>query len=79
MDEYQDFLDDWIRLCVKSCKEHTYVNNQKETVTGINLFLAGDRLQSIYNNSDHSWKSLGIDMRGRSSLLKKSYRAVVNI
>ncbi len=75
VDEYQDFLDDWIRLCVKSCKEHTYVNNQKETVTGINLFLAGDRLQSIYNNSDHSWKSLGIDMRGRSSLLKKSYRA----
>ncbi|MDP7980336.1 UvrD-helicase domain-containing protein [Bacillus sp. WLY-B-L8] len=75
VDEYQDFLDDWIRLCVKSCKEHTYINNKKETVTGINLFLAGDRLQSIYNNADHSWRSLGIDMRGRSTLLKKSYRS----
>ncbi|EOA3904936.1 UvrD-helicase domain-containing protein [Bacillus cytotoxicus] len=75
VDEYQDFLDDWIRLCVKSCKEYTYINNKKETVTGINLFLAGDRLQSIYNSTDHSWRSLGIDMRGRSTLLKKSYRS----
>lgn len=50
------------------------VNSKDEEVEGINLFMAGDRLQSIYNPQDLSWKKLGIDMRGRSELLKKSYR-----
>lgn len=75
VDEYQDFYDSWIQLCIKACKTNTYTNNTKEVVTGINLFLAGDRLQSIYNAKEHSWKSIGIDMRGRSTLLKKAYRS----
>jgi hypothetical protein len=75
IDEYQDFRDDWIRLCVKACREHSYLKNNKEDTKGINIFLAGDRLQSIYNNNDHSWKSLGINMQGKSKLLKKSYRS----
>ena len=40
-----------------------------------NLFLAGDRLQSIYNDKDSSWKSLGVNIVGRSKLLKTSYRS----
>lgn len=75
IDEYQDFHDDWIKLCVQACQEHTYVNNNNKEVVGKNLFLAGDRLQSIYNKNEHSWKSLGINMQGRSTLLKKSYRS----
>lgn len=74
IDEYQDFYDSWIELSVKVCKTHKYTNNKNETVEGKNLFLAGDRLQSIYNPKEQSWKSLGIDMRGRSVLLKRAYR-----
>jgi len=78
IDEYQDFYDDWIRLCVKLCKTYKYKNSKDEEVEGVNLFMAGDRLQSIYNTKDLSWKELGIDMRGRSELLKKSYRTGKN-
>jgi len=66
IDEYQDFSDTLIKFCLKCCKKH----NDKE-----NMFLAGDRLQSIYNPKETSWKSLGINIVGRSSLLKTSYRA----
>lgn len=76
IDEYQDFRDDWIRVCIKLCKEHTYMNNYNKEVKGINLFLAGDRLQSIYNSKAHNWnKDFGLNMAGRSKLLKTSYRA----
>jgi len=73
IDEYQDFLDHWIKLCLLLCKKHEYNGNFSE-----NLFLAGDRLQSIYNDKDHSWKSLGINIVGRSKLLKTSYRSGSN-
>lgn len=72
IDEYQDFRMSWISLCVKLCKEYTLDKSGKKVK---NLFLAGDRLQSIYNNKDVSWKSIGLDMRGRSKLLKTSYRS----
>ncbi|WP_270505523.1 UvrD-helicase domain-containing protein [Paraclostridium sordellii] len=76
IDEYQDFRDDWIRVCIKLCKRYTYKNSSKEQVEGINLFMAGDRLQSIYNSKVHNWnKDFGINMTGRSKLLKTSYRA----
>ena len=52
------------------CKKHDYNGQQTE-----NLFLAGDRLQSIYNDKDSSWKSLGVNIVGRSKLLKTSYRS----
>ncbi len=70
IDEYQDFLDVWLKLCLKLCVKHEYNNQETE-----NLFLAGDRLQSIYNPSTHNWKSLGINIAGRSKLLKTSYRS----
>lgn len=69
IDEYQDFYDSWITLCIKLCKTYKYNDTKGEEVEGINLFMAGDRLQSIYNTKDLSWKSLGIDIRGRSTLL----------
>ena len=65
IDEYQDFYDDWIKLCIACCQKH----NDKE-----NIFLAGDRLQSIYNTKELSWKQIGINIQGRSKLLKLSYR-----
>ncbi|MGM9988416.1 MAG: UvrD-helicase domain-containing protein [Bacillaceae bacterium] len=75
IDEYQDFFEDWIKVCINACVEHEYMNNQKMKTKGINLFLAGDRLQSIYNTREQSWKSIGIDMRGRSEFLKRAYRS----
>lgn len=75
IDEYQDFRDNWIKLCIKCCKPYKIFNSKKEKVEVVNLFMAGDRLQSIYNPKEISWRSLGIDMRGRSKLLKTSYRA----
>ena len=65
VDEYQDFRDNWLQVCLRVCKKY----NGKE-----NIFLAGDRLQSIYNKKDISWKSLGINIVGRSILLKTTYR-----
>lgn len=70
IDEYQDFPDAWIKLCLLMCRKHYYNGQETE-----NLFLAGDRLQSIYNDKDGSWKSLGVNIVGRSKLLKTSYRS----
>lgn len=67
IDEYQDFRDDWIKVCIASIK--------KDSNLEINIFFAGDRLQSIYNPNEINWRqNLDLDMRGRSKLLKKSYR-----
>lgn len=71
IDEYQDFYLNWIELCLKLCKEYKDKNGKQIK----NIFLAGDRLQSIYNNKDVSWSSIGINMQGRSKLLKTSYRS----
>jgi hypothetical protein len=71
IDEYQDFYDDWIKLCLALCKKRRY-NDREESE---NFFLAGDRLQSIYNPHDHPWISLGVKLRGRSKLLKHTYRS----
>lgn len=70
IDEYQDFHDSWMKLCLLLCKKYEHSGQQTE-----NLFLAGDRLQSIYNHYTHNWKSLGINIAGRSKLLKTSYRS----
>jgi hypothetical protein len=71
VDEYQDFYEDWIKLCLALCKKRRY-NDREESA---NFFLAGDRLQSIYNPHDHPWISLGIKLKGRSKLLKHTYRS----
>ncbi|MDQ7085198.1 MAG: UvrD-helicase domain-containing protein [Sulfurovum sp.] len=71
VDEYQDFYNNWFELILKLLIEH----KDKEDKPHKNLFLAGDRLQSIYNPKDINWKKdIGLDMRGRTKLLKTSYR-----
>ncbi|MBA2846472.1 hypothetical protein HNP88_000656 [Methanococcus maripaludis] len=77
IDEYQDFHADWLRLCLMLCKKHRYLKKGGGRVETTNLFLAGDRLQSIYQPNDHSWKDLGINIVGgqRSKFLRKAYRS----
>ncbi|MGL4847844.1 MAG: UvrD-helicase domain-containing protein [Clostridium sp.] len=69
IDEYQDFRNSWIELCLMLAKSHEYKGKVLK-----NIFLAGDRLQGIYNEKEVSWASMGINMQGRSKLLKTSYR-----
>ncbi|NOZ90029.1 MAG: AAA family ATPase [Epsilonproteobacteria bacterium] len=70
IDEYQDFYKNWFELVLKMLKEYKEDNKIFK-----NLFLAGDRLQSLYNPNELIWKKdIGLDMRGRSKLLKTSYR-----
>lgn len=73
IDEYQDFYDSWIRLCLAVCKKYEYNGELIE-----NLFLAGDKVQSIYNpNIDTSWVNLGVHIvgKGKSEILKLAYRS----
>ncbi len=71
VDEYQDFYKNWFELLIKLLKKYKDENDEEY----INLFLAGDRLQSIYNPNEVNWKQdIGLDMRGRSDLLQSSYR-----
>ncbi len=71
IDEYQDFYINWYHFLLKLLIQHEDLEGKKI----VNLFLAGDRLQSIYNPNEINWKQdIGLDMRGRSKLLKTSYR-----
>ncbi len=71
IDEYQDFYKNWFELVLKLLKE--YRDNSGKVFK--NIFLAGDRLQSLYNPKELNWKKdIGLDMRGRSKLLSISYR-----
>ena len=78
IDEYQDFRDDWIKVCIASIKFYEYDVIEKGEKTSKylpNILFAGDRLQSIYNPNEINWsQNVGLDMRGRSKLLKTSYR-----
>ena len=74
IDEYQDFRMSWIELCISLCKSYRLADDNKKIK---NIFLAGDRLQSIYNPKDVIWQSIGLNIRGggRSKFLKTSYRS----
>ena len=78
IDEYQDFRDNWIKVCIASIKPYEYNVVEKGEKTSKllpNILFAGDRLQSIYNPNETNWsQNVGLDMRGRSKLLKTSYR-----
>lgn len=65
IDEYQDFRSFWFSLVKNMCIKSNGVEN---------LFLAGDRLQKIYNSEWTSFKDVGINIVGRSKLLKTAYR-----
>ncbi|MGS0676420.1 UvrD-helicase domain-containing protein [Shewanella sp. 125m-1] len=70
VDEYQDFHVDWFELCKTICKKSE--DGQE------NLFFAGDRLQRIYDITWSSYKEIGINIQGRSKLLKIPYRTNQN-
>ncbi|WP_232582027.1 nuclease-related domain-containing DEAD/DEAH box helicase [Photobacterium phosphoreum] len=70
VDEYQDFHVDWFELCKQICKK----NGEGQE----NLFFAGDRLQRIYDITWNSYKEIGINIQGRSKLLKIPYRTNQN-
>lgn len=70
VDEYQDFHVDWFELCKRICKK----NEDRQE----NLFFAGDRLQRIYDITWNSYKEIGINIQGRSKLLKTPYRTNQN-
>ncbi|HIF9078219.1 TPA: UvrD-helicase domain-containing protein [Photobacterium damselae] len=65
IDEYQDFHPEWFQLSKLMCKKTDGIEN---------LFLAGDRLQRIYKCDWNSYKEIGINIVGRSKLLKIPYR-----
>lgn len=80
IDEYQDFMDGWIKLMIKLCKPYKYLTPDKKEATGVNLFMAGDRLQSINNPKPHRWSAdFGINLRGRGKILKVPYRTTKHI
>lgn len=80
IDEYQDFRDDWIKVCIASIKTYEYkVIEKGEKISKLlpNILFAGDRLQSIYNPNETNWsQNIGLNMTGRSKLLKTSYRTI---
>lgn len=59
-------------MCLKLAKKHK--KNSTEDELAESIFLAGDRLQSIFNPKENSWKSIGINIQGRSKCLKHTYR-----
>ena len=72
VDEYQDFKNSWLKVCIKSLKKYKDPKGEEQ----VNLFMAGDRLQSIYNPTAINWsQDIGLDMRGRAKIFKQSYRA----
>lgn len=70
IDEFQDFHVDWFEVCKIVCRKNQ--DGQE------NLFFAGDRLQRIYNIPWNSYKEIGINIVGRSKLLKTPYRTNQN-
>ncbi|MGL6098373.1 MAG: UvrD-helicase domain-containing protein, partial [Fusobacteriaceae bacterium] len=65
IDEYQDFQQNWIEVCIKSLK---VIDNKR------NLLLVGDPLQKIYNEKDLSLKSLNLENLDKKLSLNYSYR-----
>jgi hypothetical protein len=65
IDEGQDFHPDWLRAAV---------NTLKGDGTG-DLLIAVDGAQSVYGRPrSFTWKSVGVDARGRTKGLSKNYR-----
>ncbi|HKW93406.1 MAG TPA: UvrD-helicase domain-containing protein [Methylomirabilota bacterium] len=62
VDEGQDFADSWYRLLLRALDPQTN-----------RLFIALDSSQNIYRRSI-SWRALGIQISGRTRVLKRNYR-----
>lgn len=62
VDEGQDFADDWYRALLRALDTETN-----------SLFIAVDSSQNIYNRKV-SWRALGIQIAGRTRVLRVNYR-----
>lgn len=67
VDETQDFAPSWFRVVLAMLKSETNL-----------LFLTGDGAQRVYRR-DLSWTRLGIQLRGRSRILRRVYRNTYEI
>ncbi|MGL5202982.1 UvrD-helicase domain-containing protein [Cetobacterium sp.] len=67
IDEYQDFEEEWIKVCINSLK---VIDNQNQK----NLLLVGDPLQAIYNNQEICFSSLELSPIDKKLSLNFSYR-----
>jgi len=67
VDETQDFAPSWFRVLLRLLKPETNL-----------LFLAGDGAQRVYRR-DLCWNRLGIQLRGRSRILRRVYRNTFEI
>ncbi|HSB72712.1 MAG TPA: 3'-5' exonuclease [Candidatus Methylomirabilis sp.] len=67
VDETQDFAPSWFRILLRMLKPETNL-----------LFLAGDGAQRVYRR-DLCWNRLGIELRGRSRILRRVYRNTYEI
>lgn len=66
IDEAQDFAPIWFDVLRRLLRPETGM-----------MFLAADGSQRIYRN--HSWRSMGLDVVGRSTVLRRSYRNTYEI
>lgn len=67
VDETQDFAPSWFRVLLRMLKPETNL-----------LFLVGDGAQRVYRR-DLCWNRLGIQLRGRSRILRRVYRNTFEI
>ncbi|WP_447737953.1 3'-5' exonuclease [Rhodanobacter soli] len=71
VDEGHDFEPDWYKLIVQMIDPHTN-----------SLLVLYDDAQNIYGNPNRrkiSWKSLGVQAQGRTTILKLNYRNTLEI
>jgi Nuclease-related domain/AAA domain len=64
IDECQIFEKEWFECALLALKD------RKEG----DLFIAGDNSQALTRSRKFTWKSLGINVQGRTTILKKVYR-----
>jgi len=65
IDEAQDFDPTWFQCALRLMRD----------TRGCDLLIVGDGNQGIYGQRRISWSSIGINARGRTSYLKRSYRS----
>lgn len=71
IDEYQDFHALWLRMMKLVCRLSKGDKDGEESEC---LFIAGDRIQQLYDVEPVNFLKEGIHIRGRSLLLKSAYR-----
>jgi superfamily I DNA and RNA helicase len=74
IDEAQDMGPDTLKL-LSALVEQTDPNDPKSR--SINIFY--DNAQNVYGRSTPKWAEIGLDLRGRSTVMKESFRSTIPI